>query len=95
MPSDVFRKIDGVVEDVDLLLGRVDVTLGSVDTTLADATAVLGDVRDLLVALRVELGILDQVPAMAAQLDEIHRLLVGAEAPKAAKPKKSSSPKKK
>src|SRR4051794_1670082 len=36
-PNDVFRKIDGVVEDVDALLARVDVRLVSVDDTLSEA----------------------------------------------------------
>jgi len=96
LPTDVFRKVDDMLETVEATLERVDGTLVSVDTTLgtgeatlADATAVLTQVKGLLAELQDELELLHQVPALAAQLDLVHRTVTalavaqGVEVPKA------------
>lgn len=114
LPTDVFKKIDELIGEVRPLLGRVDDTLATVSTTLTDvegtleqatstlneATAVLSDVRKLLVELDTKLDVLDVVPSMKVQLDEVHAMvttLAGAgaggsptakQAATAAKPKK-------
>ncbi len=87
-PTDVFRKIDGVVASVDGVLERVDGTLGSVDTTLStvertllDVEGLLGEVRTLLVDLRDELEILHEVPLLKAQLADVHRWVGALAAP--------------
>ena len=71
----VSMQIQGDKRSGPVLRTRVDDTLGSVDTTLKDATAVLTDVRGLLVELRDEMELLRQVPAIAAQVDDIHRIV--------------------
>ena len=81
-PTEVFRKVDGVVADVEDVLGRVDATLASVDDTLTSvdgtltaATAVLADVRDALGELHQELHNLQRIPAVEDELAELHRLV--------------------
>lgn len=75
IPTDIFARIDDLLAHVHPLLGRVDSTLVDVETTLVEATAVLTDVRTLLVDLEAKLGLLDDVPVMRAQLDEMHAML--------------------
>jgi len=105
LPTDVFKRIDDLIADVRSLLGRVDDTLATVSSTLTDvegtleqatstlneATAVLTDVKVLLTDLESKLELLDDVPAMRAQLDEVHAILttlVGGDAGTARKSKK-------
>jgi hypothetical protein len=73
--GDLWRRVDKMLADVDGVLGRVDGTLVSVDVTLRDATDVLGEVRTLLADLHDKLELLDQVPAMATRLDDVHRIV--------------------
>jgi hypothetical protein len=76
LPTDIFKKVDKTMADVDVVLGRVDTTLADVSTTLADATAVLSDVRGLLAELHDELELLREVPAMKVKIEEIHAAVV-------------------
>lgn len=76
LPTDVFRKVDAMLVDVGEVLGRVDGTLGSVDTTLASVDTTLDQVRDLLAELHDQLALLEQVPTLALQLDEVHRAVL-------------------
>jgi len=89
LPTDIFKKIDDLIADIRPLLGRVDDTLATVSTTLTDvegtleqatatlneATAVLTDVKVLLGDLETKLQVLNDVPAMRAQLDQVHSML--------------------
>lgn len=75
LPMDVFKRVDGVVDNVNQVLVEVDETLTTVSGTLSDATAVLSDVRILLMDLRDEMELLQQVPALVSKLDEIHDIV--------------------
>ena len=66
--GDLWRRVDKMLADVDEVLPRVD-------GTLRDATDVLTSVRDLLGDLREKLELLDQVPALATQLQDVHRIV--------------------
>ena len=84
--GDITDKVDRTLADVDVVLGRVDGTLAEVSGTLTtvDGTlvevsgtltgvsGVLGDVQSLLTDLHDQLTLLEQVPAIAAKVDEIH-----------------------
>lgn len=81
--ADINRKIDGSIEKVDATLDTAGKTLGKVggaledvDATLGAANTTLAEVRDLLEELRVHLELLQQIPAMAEQLDAIHAAVV-------------------
>lgn len=74
-PNELFKQVDRTVDNVEGVLARVDGTLADVSVTLADATSVLGDVRILLMELKEQMGLLEQVPAMAAKLDEVHAIV--------------------
>lgn len=80
--GDLWRRVHTMLTDVDGVLGRVDGTLASVGTTLAsvdvtlrDATEVLTAVRGLLGDLHDKLELLDQVPVLATQLQDVHRIV--------------------
>jgi ABC-type transporter Mla subunit MlaD len=64
----LLRRVDDQLEAVDSLLGRVEGTLGDTHETLEEVAA-------LLTELKEELQLLHRVPEMAAQLDEIHRIV--------------------
>jgi len=72
IPMDVFKRVDGVVDNANHVIGRVDETLTTVSGTLSEATEVLTEVRQLLIDLRDEMELLQQVPALVTKLDEIH-----------------------
>lgn len=74
-PNDLFKRVDQTLENVDAVLTRVDGTLVDVSATLTDATSVLGDVRTLLTELKDQIGLLEQVPAIATKLDEVHAIV--------------------
>ena len=69
------RSVDGTLTSVAGTLDTVAGTLSNVDGTLRDATDVLTGVRGLLAELQAKLELLDQVPALAVQLDEVHRIV--------------------
>jgi ABC-type transporter Mla subunit MlaD len=77
-PTDIFRKVDGTVADVELLLGRVDATLSSVDRTLSSVDGKLSSVDTTLAASERTLA---QVEATltdtTALLGEVRDLLTG------------------
>ena len=82
IPTDIFKRIDETMANVDAVLGRVDPTLAEVATTLGEAGAVLSDVKALLGELDDKLELLDEVPAMKVKIEEIHRAVVGTTAKK-------------
>jgi ABC-type transporter Mla subunit MlaD len=61
LPTDVFKRVDDVLDDVRGVLGRVDTTLS--------------DVEGLLTELRDELELLHRLPALATKVDEMHAML--------------------
>jgi ABC-type transporter Mla subunit MlaD len=67
--------IGDVLARVDRALAAVDGVVGRVDGTLAEATDVLSDVRSLLRELETELALLHRLPEIAAQLEEVHRIV--------------------
>jgi ABC-type transporter Mla subunit MlaD len=56
LPTDLFKRIDETMANVDAVLGRVDPTLGDVSTTLASAEGTLGDAGDALARVDGTLG---------------------------------------
>lgn len=81
-PNDTFKKVDRTVDNAEAILGRTDSTLREVATTLTTVDgsveavgATLEEVRTLLVELRDHLGLLEAVPAMAAQLADLHTMV--------------------
>jgi hypothetical protein len=81
-PNDVFKKVDNTVENAEVILGRTDLTLSNVaatlvtvDGSLEDVGGTLAEVRALLGELRGHLQLLEAVPALAAQLEEVHAIV--------------------
>lgn len=79
--GEINHKIDGIVAKVEVTLGQADNALGNVGATLREVEALLIDLRE-----RMEL--LDSIPEIARQIEEIHKATVKAA------PKTKSTPKK-
>ncbi len=75
-PAQVLNRADKVLNTVDGTLERVDGTLSDVSVTLTTGEKSRGEVRDLLTSLQSQLALLEDLPRLAAQLDEVHRAVV-------------------
>ena len=75
-PATLLERADAALGDVDGVLGRVDGTLGNVDATPAETRHALSEVKELLVELHAELGLVRQVPLIAQQVAAIHAAVV-------------------